>query len=295
MRKQWRQLAFCLLLSGGLASGLAGGFTSSPATAQGAEPTLQQAWCTVERTFPERNRNKWFNAICDSDGEVIVRQFEGRDRSGRTADFTVVAIGGDFLWAYDADRIEQVRGRPRYDPRADRGLRNDLVARLNEIYGFEFSSADVVISTGLASREGDRDYNRRLSSCRSIRLSELVEAAVADVRGDLDIRRLVLGRYEGPALKVAGGSSAVERRTLVFFVAMDDRNVNVTEALTDGAERSLKDSISQAIYGELPPQLDLANYDCWGEEFSVTPLGERRTACFAEPEAPAESYCSEFH
>lgn len=206
-------------------------------------------------------------------GTAFDLDFKGCDRTGLCADFKLFAPGASYRWVFDTAMFESVDGRrPDMSP-AIQSYMDDSVG---------------AIASGLASREGSSEFNRRLSACRSMRLADLL----ADVAGDTDnIYRVSLGRYVDPA--GAPTDTSIERLLVMAFILRTDYGVNLSEALKDGLQRELPTALRSALPG-VARQLDFTSYECWDDEFAVTQTDEVRGACYREPSRSYLDFCNDF-
>lgn len=209
----------------------------------------------------------------------FAHSFEACDQAGRCATVKVFAPGYAYRWAYGRDQMEAMEdGMPQ------------LAAVVNE----HLRGAQGVVATGLASHEGSDAANRRLSSCRSKRLAQMLEDAQAVANTQAQIYRVALGRYEeGGAPVLESDDSAIERLVVMAFILDQDPQINLTQAMRVGLREQLPPALREALR-PIQRQLDFRNYACWRTEFGVTPNAVLRQTCYREPSRSATAFCSDF-
>ena len=213
------------------------------------------------------------------DGSFRTGQFQGCDSNGNCGTFVVYAPGFEYAWAFDkASVVELPPGRTPFAQKV----------------GDDIKSAEGVVVTGLASREGGEDFNRWLAACRANAFQSIVAKIQGRVGGEATIYRASLGRYdpEGAAewaLDADGGDTQIERLMIMAFIIETDPNIDLSEALRDGILKNVEPALADQL-PQVAEQLDFANYSCWGEAFELTTIGGRMgRSCYPEP-----SSCSVF-
>lgn len=199
------------------------------------------------------------------------------DDSDRCGDFVVFAPGFDFAWTYGKSRLNLI----------GEGVEPELGP---EIQGY-LADAEGVIVAGLASSEGGALTNRRLSACRSMRLAVLVDDAQADLGTSADLYRVSLGRYNDP--QESFEDTEVQRLVVLTFIMDADEGLDLNQALKNGLSRDLPDAL-RAIVVPAVRELDFRQYDCWNNEFAITPSGDTRQACYRERSGGYDAFCGDF-
>ncbi|MEO1330505.1 MAG: hypothetical protein AAFW46_12650 [Pseudomonadota bacterium] len=209
------------------------------------------------------------------DGTFVLR-FEGCDDAGKCAEFTMHAPGYDYRFAYGKTSLDPIEGAPpQWAPVLER---------------FKRDAREGVIAAGLASRESGPGFdNRKLSACRSMALSRDLEAAQAAAGISAPMYRVSLGRYAADDTGESGDTS-IERLAVLAFIRSQEPGVDLSQALKNGLTENLPGALAKAV-APIARQLDFTRYECWSDEFSVTPSGEARSVCYAEASADPATVC----
>lgn len=218
----------------------------------------------------------YFIFMPKDDGSFTLR-FKGCDAEGRCAEFTLHAPGYDYRFTFNKTAFDPIEGA---EPSLDPVVRKFL------------GESEGIIGAGLASREGSPGFdNKKLSSCRSMAMAAKLDAAQKASGANLPVYRIALGRY-GEASAPTGDTS-IERLAVMAFIRSSDDGVNFSQALKNGLKENLPGALAKALR-PIARQLDFTRYECWENEFSVTPAAQTRTTCYAEPTTDMAALCGAF-
>lgn len=227
------------------------------------------------------------------DGSEFSTQFEGCDDAGNCAQFTIYAPGRAYAWDYrravpvDVDASNVAFG-----------------AKISE----RFEAAEAILVAGLASQEGDRRFNERLSTCRARAFEGIVISAREAANSNAPIFRLSLGQYQaedGAALTTAsaadgaapGANTQIQRVMVLAFVSDIPEGIDLAQALRNGAQASLTDALQQlrdADGDAVADQLQFQRYSCWND-LEATALGDYAQACYGENPSLIDTLCAPFN
>lgn len=196
--------------------------------------------------------------------DTFTLRFRGCDDAGKCARFTFHAPGPDYSFTLGKTTIAPVDG---VSPKLE-----------NVLSKFRDDAQEGVIAAGLASREtgGGGFDNRKLSACRSKSLSDALLAAQPAAGIDAPMYRISLGRYAADD-SGESGDTAIERLVVMAFIRDADEGVDLSQALKNGVKDNLPQALARALR-----LLDFTRYECWSDEFAVTPSGRQRAVCYAE-------------
>lgn len=215
----------------------------------------------------------WWMGLFNKSTDQVDLSFRGCDQQNRCADFTLYAPGQDYRWTLDKAVFDPIEG-----------AQPDLVPAVAEI----MSRAKGAIASGLASREGGSQLNRRLSSCRSLRLADLLAEAAGD---SANIYRIALGKYVDAGTQ--RDDTSIERLVVMAFIMDMDEGTDLSQALKAGLNRQLPPLLAQ-FAPEIVKQLQFTRYECWNSEFAVTQRDEIRQSCFRENTRTFMEFCGDF-
>lgn len=154
-----------------------------------------------------------------SEPPVEVTDAEGSDSQGRDASFRILVFSRDFAWVYESDREVEYQG-----------VLDDITPHLRSPGLQEnFRNAKALIAVGAASQEGTKAEEEKRARRRAERLQRWVKENVA---GSQRLHTLSVGRFIGPATKLAStAQTAPQRRIVIVAVIAADDNVILEEAL----------------------------------------------------------------
>lgn len=208
-------------------------------------------------------------------GTEFSTSYKGCDQSGACAEFTVYAPGIAYAWDFG-------RAQPRDVPEDAASFAD----KLKSVAG----DAETIIVAGLASQENTNDFNAYLSACRAHRFDGLVREALGDKTPD--IRRMLLGRYEGGSTPTDQNATEIQRLMVVAFVKDADENVNLAEALKEGSEKVLAERLKTADE-QVAAQLDFTKYHCWKDgKLEAVKSGERTKTCYTQRTSKMDLLCA---
>lgn len=209
----------------------------------------------------------WYLFLRDT-GRFALR-FEGCDKAGKCAQFTMFAPGYNYSFTKGKTSLAPIEGQvPDFTP---------------EVASFMKEANKGVIVAGLASREAGETGafdNRKLSACRSIAMSETIASVQKATGNTAPTYRVTLGRYA--VAEEAGADTSVERLAVMVFIREADDGVDLSEAVRQGLANALPAALVKA-FDRIKRQLDFTKYECWNDnDFKITVSNEARVACYPE-------------
>ena len=143
------------------------------------------------------------------------------DHNGNQAAVDFITLSGNKRWAYASSEAVVDDGD---------GSVVDMAQHLDELSG-PFSESKGVIVIGMASQEGGREPNNKLSDNRAESLQDWTRPILGKYNTNVGVRRLNLGQYMHADLSLSKDETSEQRRVVLISVVTKHPNADLESAL----------------------------------------------------------------
>jgi NurA-like 5'-3' nuclease len=182
--------------------------------ASSTQAALEGAYISKVEWKQFARKNGWIpKSECDWDS----RETTGQDNSGREIKVRIHLLSGEYRWVLNSSsKVE---------------LGNVETNLALHIHGLELDSkSDVVVAIGMASVEGNFAEQSILAEERTDRLIRLIKD---ELKPDIQVHGLSLGRYIDESTKSNSRVTASQRRVVVIEVFEPQKGVILEQAVYD--------------------------------------------------------------